>query len=196
MSTTDDDLGLQDLWQTSPPVDVEQLVKSVQKAQHKMRRFFYFELISSALGLVVLGWIFTLRVFGDQWWLLAGVGALGIAGQIWTWSWRRGLWNAFAKTPDELFALKRKHLLLDIKIARSCYIGVIVGALVGGVISFFDTGERAFELAELTRALILTGALGLLAFFVVWGIRKEIRAQRELKLLDQQIKEYENVESL
>lgn len=191
-----DSLDLQNLWQQSAPVDVDALIKSVDDAQRRMRRFFYFELVNSALGFAVLAWMFALQLFGDQWWMLVFIGVVCLASQIWAWTWRKDLWNAFAKSPAELFALKRKHLWLDIKIARSFYIGVVVGAVIGTVFSFFDTGDRPLELSGLTRISLLTGAVALLVFFFVWGVRKEIRARKKLKALDKQIAEYESGESL
>lgn len=196
MNNSNDDFELQDLWQKTPPVDVDKLVQSVTKAHRRMRRFFYFELGSSLLALAFLAWLLVEHVLGDQWWQIALLGVIAVVAQIWMWSWRRGLWNAFAKSPRELFELKRKHLLLDIKIARSFSWGSVIGGFTGLALSYMDKIENPLDLSEIVRFSLLFAVLMFLLFCLIWGIRKERKARKELKDLEEQRQDFKSEENL
>ncbi|MFK8029763.1 MAG: hypothetical protein AB8G18_05955 [Gammaproteobacteria bacterium] len=191
-----DDMNLQDLWQETPPVNVDDLVKSVKSAHRKMRFYVYYELASSVFGIFLFVWIFKENLFEDQLWIPILLGALVFLIQAWAFTWRRGLWNAFARSPEELFQLKRRHLFLDIKVARSIYGGIVGGGAVGALAAYFSSGDRHFELSEFARGSILTLVACSAVYFFIWGVRKEIKARKQLKELEKQIKEYESFESL
>ncbi len=196
MNNSHDDFDLQDLWQKTPPVDVDKLMQSVIKAQKGMRKLFYYELGGTVLGLLILVWAYFQQAFGDSQWVLVLIGVGCVLFQGWTWTWRRELWSAIADSPRQLLAVRRKHLLLDIKIARSCYLSMIAGAVTGAVLAFFDKTESTLDLTLIERGSILFGIACAAVAFLVWSIRKEIVARKKLKVIDKKIKEIENEESL
>ncbi|MEM7081490.1 MAG: hypothetical protein AAF465_01965 [Pseudomonadota bacterium] len=195
MNDSQDDFNLRNIWQQSPSVDVDELIRGVKQARSKMRRFFYFELGSSILGLALIAWFWSLDGLGDQRGLIALLVVAAIALQFWTWTWRRGLWDAMAGSPPELLDLQKRHLLLDIKIARSCSWGVVIGVLVGFGMGLFVEGERLDIDEGLRMALLAFAVIFLLALFL-WGVRKEMVARTRLKALEKRIQALEESDML
>ncbi len=195
MNEPNDDLDLQSLWQDTPPIDVDELIKSVNTSRQRMHQVLAIELIGS-LGALALVFIYQVwGVFGDVLWP-AGLMCLFVVGyQYWTWRWRHGLWQSVSDSPMDMLKLQKRRAKLSLRIAHyylygtPIFCGLGLGFALLAIDDNFTTGiSGGFRLA------LIISAFGLMALTMIYGWQTARRSRQEIVDLDAKIAELENIE--
>ena len=192
MNANNDDLDLKSLWQDTPAPDIEELLSSVRRSRTRMWQILAVEVIGSAAALLVLVIYSVWGVFADSLWIAAGVGALTVGFQAWTWRWRRGLWHALSDAPLDLLRLQRKRTRMNLKIARYYLWGTPVGVVIGVAFAMLAVDDKfSSGLSGPWRVAVITCACFLFVLTMIYGFEMANRCKRELTRIDARIAEFE-----
>jgi cobalamin synthase len=187
MTDHNDDLDLKALWQSTPPIDLDELLGHVDAERRRMRNLIWFETAGTFFGLGILALYYKIG------WLTSPVVIVTIAiiatvCQAWMWLWRRGQWNAVSQAPLDLLELQLKRARTGLKIGRYYAWGTPI-SVVAGVLSvqILPIEPAGLPISTLTRFGLLFVLLFLMAGLTWFGVRLIRRSRAQIETLEPRI---------
>ncbi|MFK7887543.1 MAG: hypothetical protein AB8G16_11840, partial [Gammaproteobacteria bacterium] len=171
MTDHDDDLDLKALWQSTPPVDLNELLNHVDAERRRMRNLLWFETLGTVFGIACIWLYYKIELLTNPMFGI-GVALAAVACQAWMWLWRRGQWNAVSQAPLDLLELQLRRARTGLRIGRYYAWGTPIAAVLGALLSTTTMGDgHPLEVGPLVRLVIIVGLLALLGGLTWFGVR-------------------------
>jgi hypothetical protein len=174
-SNLDDMSELQEMWQDTPPVDMQQLAKHERFVWWRMRVNFALEVLVAVAGLVVIGTSLTFSsvpgvVFGFVAWLYC-MGALWAAFRI-----RRGAWDDAGESALSLVELQIKRAQSSILYVRlNSYFGYIGLGIIALAFWVLEDKHNGLPYSEFGHVYWIFGVMAVFLVVFPFALRPYVR---------------------
>lgn len=179
---------LKDLWQSTPPVDTDSILRGVRRERRRMQWLLWLEVIGTVIGVSAI-WVYDyIGVFGERRWITWLITIVGIGVQVWMWRWRSGLWQAVSQAPLDLLHLQARRAQVSIRIARYYAWGTPIATVLGLLLSLYAVDDGfSLDIEPLTRFVLIGSLLALVAGMTWLGFRMLRRHRARLARINHQI---------